>query len=87
MNAHTYGHLTKELKPSSEKKTAFSTNDAGSTYSQHVEEFKLFPCTNLNYKWITDLNIKPGTINLIEKKVGKMGTGESFLNRIEWFML
>jgi hypothetical protein len=38
MNPHTYGHfdigsLTKELKPCSEKKTAFSTNGAGSTGS------------------------------------------------------
>jgi hypothetical protein len=33
--------LTKELKPSSGKKTAFSTNGAGSTDGQHVEECKL----------------------------------------------
>jgi hypothetical protein len=34
--------LTKELKPSSgEKKTAFSTNGAGSTSGWHVEEDKL----------------------------------------------
>jgi hypothetical protein len=33
--------LTKELKPSSGKKTAFSTNGAGSTGSKHVEECKL----------------------------------------------
>jgi hypothetical protein len=31
----------KELKPPSGKKTAFSTNGAGSTGSQHVEESKL----------------------------------------------
>ena len=33
MNPHTYTHLslTKELKPSSRKKTAFSTNDPAST--------------------------------------------------------
>jgi hypothetical protein len=33
MNPHTYGHLIfdKEVKPSSGKKTAFSTNGAGST--------------------------------------------------------
>jgi len=33
--------LTKELKPSSGKKIAFSTNGAGSTGGQHVEECKL----------------------------------------------
>jgi hypothetical protein len=43
MNPHTYGHLilTKELKPSSGKKTSFSTNGAGSTGGQHVDECKL----------------------------------------------
>jgi hypothetical protein len=33
--------LTKELKPSSGKKTAFPTNDADSSGDQHVEECKL----------------------------------------------
>jgi hypothetical protein len=32
--------LTKELKPSCGKKTAFPTNGAGSTGGQHVEECK-----------------------------------------------
>jgi hypothetical protein len=32
--------LTKDLKPPSEKKIAFSTNGAGSTGDQHVEECK-----------------------------------------------
>ena len=43
MNPHTYGHLIfeKELKPSSGKKTEFSTNGAGTTGSYHVEECKL----------------------------------------------
>jgi hypothetical protein len=45
----------------------------------------LSPCTKLKSKWIKDLNIKPDTLNLIEKKVGNslehIGTGENFLNR------
>jgi hypothetical protein len=45
----------------------------------------LSPCTKLKSKWIKDLHIKPDTLKLIEKKVGKslehMGTGEIFLNR------
>ena len=45
----------------------------------------LSPCTNLKSKWIEDLNIKPDTLNLIEKKMGKsfelIGTGRNFLNR------
>jgi hypothetical protein len=46
----------------------------------------LSPCTMLKSQGIKDLNIKPDTLNLIEKKVGKslelIGTGENFLNRI-----
>ena len=30
----------------------------------------LSPCTKLKSKWVKDLNIKPDTLNLIEKKVG-----------------
>jgi hypothetical protein len=39
MNPHTYGHLifTRELKPFSGKKTAFSTNGAVPTGVYHVE--------------------------------------------------
>jgi hypothetical protein len=47
----------------------------------------LSPCTKLNSKWIKDLHIKPDTLKLIEKKVGKnlghMGTGEIFQNRTQ----
>jgi hypothetical protein len=31
----------------------------------------LLPCTKLKSKWIKDLNIKSGTLNLIKEKVGK----------------
>jgi hypothetical protein len=43
MNLHTCDHLilTRELKPSSGKKTAFSTNGAGTSSSFHVEECEL----------------------------------------------
>ena len=42
MNPHYYGHLIydKGAKMSSRKKTAFSTNGAGSTVGQHVKEGK-----------------------------------------------
>jgi hypothetical protein len=44
----------------------------------------LSTCTKLKSKWIKDLNIKPDSLNLIEKKVGKslelIGTGGNFLN-------
>jgi hypothetical protein len=45
----------------------------------------LSPCTKLKSKWIKDLHIKPDTLKLIEKKVGKglehIGGVENFLNR------
>ena len=45
----------------------------------------LSPCIKLKYKWIKDLHIKPDTLKLIEKKLGKslehIGTEEIFLNR------
>ena len=41
--------------------------------------------TGLKSKWIKDFHIKPGTLKLIEEKMGKnlehMGTREIFLNR------
>ena len=45
----------------------------------------LFPCTKLKPKWIKNLHIKPDTLKLIEKKMGKShkdkGTEKNFLNR------
>jgi hypothetical protein len=45
----------------------------------------LSPCTKIKSKWIKDLNIKPDTLNLIEKKAGKslelIETGGNFLYR------
>ena len=69
--------MTRELKPSSGKKTAFSTNGAGTTGGYHVT--RLSPCTKVKSKWIKELHIKPETLKLIEEKVGKthedIGTG------------
>jgi hypothetical protein len=61
-----------ELKPSCGEKTAFLTNGANSTGSQHVEKHRfLSPCTKLMSKWIKDLHIKPDTLKHIDEKVGK----------------
>jgi hypothetical protein len=43
-----------ELKLSIGKKTAFSTNGAGSTGRMQIDPF-LSPCTKLKSKWIKDL--------------------------------
>jgi hypothetical protein len=45
----------------------------------------LSPCTKLKSKWIKDLHMKPDTLNLIEKKVGRASSTwaqkKIFLNR------
>ena len=45
----------------------------------------LSPCTKLNSQQIEDLHIKPDTVKLIEKKLGRplrtLAQGEKFLNR------
>ena len=65
-----------------EKKTAFSTNGAGTTGSYHVEECKfLSPCKKIKSKWIKELHIQPESLKLIEEKVvekaRRNGTGEN----------
>jgi hypothetical protein len=97
MNPHTYGHLIfdKGAKTIQWKKTAFSTNGAGTTGGYHVEECKIDPflslCSKVISKCIKELHIKPDTLKLIDEKVGKsledMGIGEKFLNRTAWLVL
>jgi hypothetical protein len=79
--------VTRELKPSSGKKTAFSTNGASywlSCRRMQIDPF-LSPCTKLKSKWIKDRHIKPETLKFIEENVGKslkdMGTREKILTR------
>jgi hypothetical protein len=71
------------------KKKASSINGADLTGSLCVRKMKIdicvSPCTKLKSNWIKDLNIKPDTANLIDKKLGKslklIVTGGNFLNR------
>ena len=72
------------------KKKVYSTNGAGITGYQHVEDMQidpyLPPFTKGKSKWNKDLNINPVTQNLIEEKVGSnlahTSTGDYFLNII-----
>ena len=56
----------------------------------HVQKNKtrlqFAPCTNINSKWIKDLNIRPETINYIEENIGikcmDLVCGENFMNLI-----
>jgi hypothetical protein len=45
----------------------------------------LSPCTSINSKWIKDLNIRPETLKLVQKRAGNtleaIGIGKDFLNR------
>jgi hypothetical protein len=90
MNPHTYGHLIfdKGAKTVQWKRDSifikwcyFNWRFACSI--MQIDPF-LSPCTKLKSKWIKDLHIKPDTLKLIEKKVGKslehMDAGEIFLN-------
>jgi hypothetical protein len=45
----------------------------------------LSPCTSINSKWIKDLNIRPKTLKLVQKRAGNtleaIGIGKDFLKR------
>jgi hypothetical protein len=45
----------------------------------------LSPCTSINSKWIKDLNVRPKTLKLVQKRAGNtlevIRIGKDFLNR------
>jgi hypothetical protein len=47
--------------------------------------FFSLPCTQINCKWIKDLNVRPQTLKLLQELMGStlqdIGSGKSFLNR------
>jgi hypothetical protein len=56
-----------------------------------MKKLKLDPClslcTSINSKWIKDLNIKPETLKLVQKRARHtlklVGIGNEFLNRVQ----
>jgi hypothetical protein len=85
--------LTRELKTSGGKKTAFSKKEKKKCWLNWLLACRrmrvnspLSHCTKVKSKWIKELLIKPETLKLIEENVGKslkdMGTEEKkILNR------
>ena len=91
MNPHTYGHLIFDKGAENiqwKKDSLFNKwcwfNWRSACRGMQIGPF-LSPRTKLHSKWIKDLHVKPDTLKLIEKKLGKtledLGTGENFLNR------
>jgi hypothetical protein len=91
MIPHTYGHLIfdKGAKTIQWKIDSILNKWCWLNWWSVCRKIQIDPflslCTKLKSKWIKYLHIKPETLKLIEKKVGKslehMGTGEKFLNR------
>jgi hypothetical protein len=91
MNTHTYGHLIfdKGAKTIQWKKDSIFNKWCWHNWWLTCKRMRtdpfLSPCTQNKSKWIKELHIKPETVKLIEKKVGKsleyMGTGGKFLHR------
>jgi hypothetical protein len=72
------------------EKMASSTNVSGNWISacrKQKLDSCLSPCTSIRSKWIKDLNIKPETLKLVQKRAGNTmeltGISNDFLNRTQ----
>jgi hypothetical protein len=90
MKPHNYNQLLfdKGAKNIRWRKSSLFNKNCWEKWLAVCKKLKLDPCissyTNINSKWIKDLNIKPQTLKLIQERVGNtlelVGIGKNFLN-------
>jgi hypothetical protein len=92
MKPHSYAHLIfdKDAKNTQWREDSLFNKCCWEKWLSICKKLKLdpslSPCTNINSKWIKDLNIRPKTLKLVQERVGNtleiIGRGKDFLNRI-----
>jgi hypothetical protein len=90
MKPHHYNQLIfdKGAKNIQWRKESLFNKNSWENWLAVYKKLKLDPClssyTNINSKWIKDINIRPQTIKLVHERVGNtlelIGRGNNFLN-------
>jgi hypothetical protein len=91
MNPHSYAHLIFDKGAKSIRWRIYSLFNkcCWKKWLSTCRKLKLDPClsscTSINSKWIKDLNIRPKTLQLVQKRAGNtleaIGIGKNFNSR------